>query len=107
MFGILSQQLSEVFEGTELHFILAVEGLQGWVCERAQLMLSVSRLGEVIRALSTAALWGVAGVARVHHQLGRDHGLLRAWGSAGQPGSQGMAEGSLQVGDGHVLAHGA
>lgn len=36
------QQYSEVLEGTELHSLLAVESLQGWVLEYAKLMLSIN-----------------------------------------------------------------
>lgn len=42
MLVIFRQKYSEVFEGTELHSLLAVEGQQGWVSEHAKLMLSVS-----------------------------------------------------------------
>lgn len=109
MFVIFRQQYSEVFKGTELHSLLAVEGQQGRVSENAQLMLSVSWLREVIWALSTASFLGVTGIAWVYHELCCDHRLIRTWtagGSAWQPSSEGMAEGSLQVGDGHILAHG-
>lgn len=107
---MFTQQGLQLFESTELHSLLAVEGEQRRVSEHAQLMLPVSWLGEVIGSFSTATLLGVTGVTWVDHQLCCDHRLIRAgWTTGGRawgPCRQGMAEGPLQVGDGHVLAHG-
>ena len=72
-----AQQQSEVFKATELHSLLAVERQQGWVSEHTQLMLSVSRLGEVIRALSTATFLGMTGITWVNHKLCCDHRLIK------------------------------
>lgn len=100
---------SEVFKGTQLYSFLAEEGHQRWISENTKFMFPVVRLGKVIWALSTSSLVGSAGISRVNHELCREQRQLSAWttGSGGRLlSSQGMPQGFLEVGDGHVLAHG-
>lgn len=102
-------QHSEVFEGTEPDSLLAEESQQGRIAENTKFMLSVVRLGKVIWALSTSSLVGPAGIPRVDHELCRERRQLRAWmaGGGGQLlSSHSVPQSSLEVGDGHVLAHG-
>lgn len=66
--------------------------------EDVQLMLPVTRLGEVVRSLPAAAFLGVAGMSWVNHELCCDQTLVGA-------GGRGVAQSALQPAEGHVLAH--
>lgn len=97
--------LMEVFKSAECDPLTLIQSEQSGFPEYVELVLPVTGLRKVVRALPAAPLSRQAGVPGVDHEFG-SYRVICGTSAVSRLSGQGVAQRPLQVGDGHVRAHG-